>query len=93
MKVTVNVDATPEELRRFLGLPDVQPVQEEMMEMIRERMLEGREGYDPATLLKPFLSAQVQGMEGLQKLFWDALRQSTEPAAKGKKKNTGKSGE
>ena len=31
MKITVDVDCTPEEARRFLGLPDVAPMQEAMM--------------------------------------------------------------
>ena len=32
MKVTVEVDCTPEEARRFLGLPDVVPMQQAAME-------------------------------------------------------------
>ena len=31
MKITVNVDCTPEEARSFLGLPDVQPLQAAVM--------------------------------------------------------------
>ncbi len=32
MKITVDVDITPEELRRFLGLPNVEKLQEELLE-------------------------------------------------------------
>ena len=32
MKVTVEVDCTPEEGRQFLGLPDVGPMQQAAME-------------------------------------------------------------
>jgi hypothetical protein len=31
MKVTIDVDITPEELRRFIGLPDVENLQKEML--------------------------------------------------------------
>ena len=32
MKVTVNVDCTPEEARTFLGLPDLAPIHEKYVE-------------------------------------------------------------
>lgn len=31
MKITIDVDCTPDEARRFLGLPDVAPMQEALM--------------------------------------------------------------
>lgn len=31
MKITVDVDITPEELRRFIGLPNVEKIQEQMV--------------------------------------------------------------
>jgi hypothetical protein len=36
-------------------------------------MLSGMEGFDPATLMKPFLPPHLQSMEALQKSFWDAF--------------------
>ena len=35
MKVTVDVDCTPEEARRFLGLPDLSPVHEAYVEKMK----------------------------------------------------------
>ncbi|HWT13894.1 MAG TPA: DUF6489 family protein [Allosphingosinicella sp.] len=35
MKVTVNVDCTPEEARRFLGLPDLTPVHQAYVERMK----------------------------------------------------------
>ena len=80
MKLTVNVDATPQELREFFGLPNVQPLQEEMMEMLRERMLKGAAEFDPAVLLKPILPPQMQSVETLQKAFWDAFAKASSQA-------------
>lgn len=73
MKVNVEVDATPEELRRFMGWPDVQPFHDEMLKTLRERMQAGTDGYDPVTLLQPFMPAQFQNMESLQRAFWEAF--------------------
>ena len=41
MKFTVNVDCTPQEAREFLGLPNVQPMQERAMKQFEERLLAG----------------------------------------------------
>jgi hypothetical protein len=68
MKVSVDVDATPEELRRFFGLPDLSPLNDEMVATLRERMQEGAEGYDPFSLM----ASGAPGMDTLQKLFWNA---------------------
>lgn len=38
MKINVEVDITPEELRRFLGLPDVQGLQQQMLESFTENL-------------------------------------------------------
>jgi len=35
MKMTVDVDCTPEEARRFLGLPDLTPVHRAYVERMR----------------------------------------------------------
>lgn len=73
MKINMEVDATPEELRRFFGLPDVQPLHDEMLNMIRERMQQGMEGYDPMSLMSASLPSHLQNMEGMQRAFWEAF--------------------
>lgn len=81
MKVTVDLEATPEELRRFLGLPDVQRLQDELMEELRRRMLEGHEGYDPLSLVRPMLPGHLQGMEALQRAFMQTMMQGLSPSS------------
>lgn len=73
MKITIDVDVTPRELRVFFGLPDVKPIQDEMLDKIREQMKAGAEGLDPMSLMKTFMPQGVQSVEALQKVFWDAL--------------------
>jgi len=73
MKINIEIDTTADEMRRFFGLPDVTHIQSELMEQVRERMQAGVEGYDPLTLLKPFLPEHLRSMDAFQKAFWDQL--------------------
>jgi hypothetical protein len=41
MKVSVDVDCTPEEARRFLGLPDLTPVHQAYVEKMHKAVSEG----------------------------------------------------
>ncbi|MEM7078833.1 MAG: DUF6489 family protein [Pseudomonadota bacterium] len=43
MKINVEVDITPEELRRFMGLPDVQEWQQQMIESFSENIASSQE--------------------------------------------------
>lgn len=73
MKITVDIDCTPEEARHFLGLPDVKPMQDAMMHEIQERMRANLQAMDPDTMLKTWLPAGLQGMEQMQKMFWTQM--------------------
>ena len=39
MKVTIDIDCTPEEARTFLGLPDVKPFQDAMMDKMQMKKM------------------------------------------------------
>ena len=39
MKVRIDIDCTPAEARSFLGLPDTEALQQEMLEKLREQFL------------------------------------------------------
>jgi hypothetical protein len=41
MKVSVDVDCTPEEARRFLGLPDLSAVHEAYLEKMKSALADG----------------------------------------------------
>ena len=41
MKVTVDIDCTPEEARRFMGLPDLTPVHQAYVERMQRAVSEG----------------------------------------------------
>lgn len=73
MQIKISVDATPEEMRRFFGLPDVAPLQEEMIQRIQEKMRAGEEGFDPLTLMQTYLLPNVSILEAMQKAFWESF--------------------
>jgi hypothetical protein len=74
MKITVDIDCTPEEARAFFGLPNVQPMQDVVMKKIEERTIASLDAMAPEALLKQWLPAGVQGFEQLQAMFWKGLQ-------------------
>ena len=56
MKVTVNIDCTPLEAREFMGLPNVQPMQENVMKQLETQMLENIGNLSPEAILKNWMA-------------------------------------
>lgn len=48
MQIKVEIDVKPEELRRFLGLPDVAGLQEDLMDFLRDKVGQASDGLSPA---------------------------------------------
>jgi hypothetical protein len=69
MKVTMNVECTPEEARQFLGLPDIAPLQEQMMADLQQRMTESMRNLDPETFMKTWMPLTMQSWAEMQKNF------------------------
>ncbi|UXZ53068.1 hypothetical protein LOS15_09385 [Halomonas sp. 7T] len=85
MKINVEFDLTPDEFRQSLGLPDVEAFQQSLLENIQRQMESGVEGYDPMSLMRPFMQQPMmqQGLsQGLanfgsyQQMMLDMLRQA-----------------
>lgn len=81
MKITMNVECTPEEARAFFGLPDVQPMQEAVMTELQNQMLANIRAMDPTKMMQTWLPASMQNMNEFQKIFWG---QAAAPAARAK---------
>ncbi len=82
MNIKVDVDITPEEVRRLMGLPDIQGFQEELMGRIREQMENGAEGYDPQTLMRPFFNNAFASMDMFQKMMSGAMGMADKDSGK-----------
>ena len=73
MRFQVNMDCTPEEARQFFGLPDIMPMQQELMEMVSRRLSENIQTMDPESLMKTWVPALFQGWSDVQSQFWKQM--------------------
>jgi hypothetical protein len=69
MKIKLDVDCTPGEVREFFGLPQVKPLQEELLKEVQERLSANIKAMDPEAMLKTWLPATLKGFEQLQEMF------------------------
>ena len=82
MKVTFDIECTPEEARTFFGLPDVQPMQEAMMDEMQKKAMENIKAMDPETMMKTWLPAAFEGWTDIQKAFWTQMGMTIPEATK-----------
>lgn len=72
MKVTVDIDLTPEEARRAMGLPDLSPVHERYVQMLLDTM--SGNAVKPEMIEAMFKSWAPMGEAGLT--LWRRLLES-----------------
>jgi len=84
MKITIDVDCTPDEARRFLGLPDVADLQAAVMAELKTRMLANLKAMDPEALFSAWFPSGLKGFEELQKAFWSRMTQGSGGGPKGR---------
>lgn len=73
MKITIEVDCTPEEARRFFGLPDVVPMQAAMMEKIQQRMASAVDATSPEALVRLWMPMSPDQMQQAFTKLFDAF--------------------
>lgn len=86
MKFHVDVEMTPEEARKLMGLPDVSKLNEKMLAEMEKRMKQAMDTSDPEAMLRAWmplsglgsgLGGGAQGFEQFQKFLWDSARKAT----------------
>ena len=60
MKISIDIDCTPEEARRFMGLPDVAPLQQAFVTELEKRMMAGLKSMDADSLMKLWLPSSME---------------------------------
>lgn len=70
MKITINVDCTPLEARSFLGLPNVEPMQDAMIERMHGRMSSYLDSMEPEAIMNLWFPGGMKGLGQLQEQFW-----------------------
>ena len=82
MKVTVEIDCTPDEARQFLGLPDPKPMQAAVLAKMEAQMADAAGRFSPDALLRSWMSLVPQTPEQLKELVGRFFRPATEGGPK-----------
>ena len=69
MKFNVEVECTPDEARRFLGLPEVAAMQERLIEDMEVQLKETIRTMDGKAMLDQWLPVGIKGIEQFQSLW------------------------
>ena len=69
MKITVDVDCTPEEARRFMGLPDLTPVHDAYVAQMLDTMKNGISGDMLDGMMKSWGPMSEAGVSVWKQLF------------------------
>ena len=77
MKVTVEVDCTPQEARATLGLPDVTALNEALMSEMQNRLKTNMAALQPDELMKNWIAFGGQAQEQFRKLMTAAVSGGT----------------
>jgi hypothetical protein len=69
MKMTIEVDCTPEEARRFMGLPDVSALNEHLVKEMKGRIDANMSMISPDELMKNWMAFGTGAQENFRKLM------------------------
>jgi len=69
MKFTVNVECSPEEARRFMGLPDVTPINEALVSEMTTRMQKNLSMMSGENMMSSWMSVGTQAQDAFVKLM------------------------
>ena len=69
MKINVEIDCTPEEARRFMGLPDLAPVHEKYLAMLSTAMDGGVAQDLVETMVRGWMPMSEAGMGMWRQMF------------------------
>lgn len=84
MKLTINIDCTPQEARTFFGMPDLEPMNEMIVQEMAKRAKENMDTLaDPERFMAQWIAMSGKGLEGFQHLMGAAMGGA--PAAAKKK--------
>ncbi len=56
MKVNINIECTPEEARAFFGLPDVTPLNAQLVEEMQKRLTGNMDAMEPEALMRSWMT-------------------------------------
>ena len=69
MKMTIEVDCTPEEARRFMGLPDVSALNEHLVTEMKGRLDANMSMLSPDELMKNWMAFGGQAQDAMRRFM------------------------
>ena len=84
MKMTIEIDCTPVEARAFLGLPDVGPLNEKLVEEMKSRMETNMAMLAPEELMKTWTAFGAGAQDQFRKLMTSAVEMGLGKSSRGK---------
>jgi uncharacterized protein DUF6489 len=78
MKMTVEVDCSPEEARRFLGLPDVSTLNDHIVSEMQKRIETNMHMLSPDELVKNWMAFGAGAQEQFRKLMEVGISAATQ---------------
>lgn len=76
MNIKIDIEMTPEELRKFFGLPNVADMQDAIMTRMKETIVDKMSEQGLPEIQAGFVEQSFKAMEAYQQMFMDALDQS-----------------
>ncbi|HEY0102276.1 MAG TPA: DUF6489 family protein [Brevundimonas sp.] len=73
MKMNVEIECTPAEARAFMGLPNVEPLNDHLVSEMKRRMDENIASMKPEEIMKTWTSFGVQAQEQFRRLMEAAV--------------------
>ena len=77
MKIRVEFDISAKEFREALGLPDFEPLQNEVLGLVRDRIVGAIETLDPKNLFRLVIPENLQSLEAMQKFLREIVSRTT----------------
>ncbi|MCS6987350.1 MAG: hypothetical protein NZM40_07985 [Sphingomonadaceae bacterium] len=87
MKIEIEIEATPAEVRQLLGLPDLAPLHDEWLAHLKNLMANGPRPADVERMMQAWAASVpglAQTLEGWQRLFRNVARPTTPDEAAGR---------
>ena len=85
MKMTIEVECSPEEARTFLGLPDVTPLNDHLVKEMKARFDTNVAMLQPEELMKSWFAFGGQAQEQFRKLMTGAATAAMSTGGAGQK--------
>jgi hypothetical protein len=82
MKFNVTVECSPEEARRFMGLPDVTPINEALVSEMGKRMEKNLALMSGENIMSSWMSVGTQAQDAFVKLMTSGAAAATAPREK-----------